>query len=259
MKPAMPGILAKRLFHKCIRTILSPLDGLPVRKAVDAEGYMRETVRMLMAWIADMEEQWMITTLGAFTCPHCTARKNNLDNHTVFPDRTAASILQTLKDIRAKMPRREGVEQGSMDDTWAFVSAAKKIGLRGVEEPFWKSTVHETVDICRVLSGDLLHTYHKCFSDHIVTWTANILNTEEVPELDVRLRLQITRPGFRHFGNGKSSISQWTQGNTRDLKKEFIGVISGAPAAMLKLIQAVRAHLDYIYLATYTCHTSKTL
>lgn len=74
-----------------------------------------------------------------------------------------------------------------------------------------------------------------------------------------RLRLQIPRPGFRHFTYGISSISQWTQGDTRDLEKEFLAAVAGAPCANGPLLTANRAYLDYVYLATYPCHTDNTL
>ncbi|KIO17814.1 hypothetical protein M407DRAFT_84599 [Tulasnella calospora MUT 4182] len=60
MKKTMPGILSKRLYHQCLSKIFSPLRGQKLYHAVDAEGFEREMWRVLMSWIADMEEVWMI-------------------------------------------------------------------------------------------------------------------------------------------------------------------------------------------------------
>ncbi|KIO16569.1 hypothetical protein M407DRAFT_47552, partial [Tulasnella calospora MUT 4182] len=110
------------------------------------------------------------------------------------------------------------------------------------------------------ISHDLLHWYNKAFRDYIVAWNQNIIDTEnERSEIDVRLRLQIPRPGFRHFTYGISGISQWTQGDTRDLEKEFLGAVAGAPRTTALLLEANRAYLDYVYLATYPYHTEESL
>ncbi|KIO32099.1 hypothetical protein M407DRAFT_53075, partial [Tulasnella calospora MUT 4182] len=115
-------------------------------------------------------------------------------------------------------------------------------------------------DIVKIISHDLLHWYHKAFRDYIVAWNQNIIDTEnERSELDVRLRLQLPRPGFRHFTYGISGISKWTQGDTRDLEKEFLGAVAGAPRAAALLLEANRAYLDYVYLATYPYHTEESL
>ncbi|KIO16733.1 hypothetical protein M407DRAFT_33606 [Tulasnella calospora MUT 4182] len=265
MKKNMPGILSKRLYHQCLSKIFSPLRGQKLYRAVDAEGFERETWRVLMSWIADMEEVWMILGLGHFVCPFCNARKNDLDSPNEFSPRTSTSVKQSIAGVRAAMIEVDGVERGSMEDTWSFAQAAKKAGLCGVEMPFWGwmdgDEAEVPVDIVKVMSYDLLHWCHKPFADYIVPWTQNIVDEEDggESEIDLRLRLQIPRSGFRHFTNGISGFSQWTQGDTRDLEKEFLGAISGAPRATRQLLQATRSFLDYIYLATYPYHTESTL
>ncbi|KAG9018013.1 hypothetical protein FRB90_012621 [Tulasnella sp. 427] len=218
--------------------------------AVDPEGYMRMTWRLLMGWIADMEE----------------ARKQQLDCKHDYPKRTSASILQQIRSVRTQMSQRAVVGPsstlGSLDDTWTFVNAAKKVGLGGVEEPCreWMSELPWCVDIVKAMSHDLLHWYHKAFRDYIVLWNQNIIDVKDEPsEIDLRLRLQIPRPGFRHFTYGTSNISQWTQGDTRDLEKDFLAALAGAPRATGPLLTANRAYLDYLYLECYPYHTEKTL
>jgi hypothetical protein len=59
-------------------------------------------------------------------------------------------ILAKIKAVR------EGV--GLQASLWAFASACRNVGLCGVEHPFWEGL---DIDICEVLSQDLLHAYHK--------------------------------------------------------------------------------------------------
>ncbi|KAG9007393.1 hypothetical protein FRB90_009404 [Tulasnella sp. 427] len=203
MRDRLPGIMSKRLYHKSLKKVLEPLQHQQAETplmTVDPEGYMRMTWRLLMGWIADMEE--------------------------------------------------------------TFVNAAKKVGLGGVEEPCWEwmSELPWCVDIVKAMSHDLLHWYHKAFRDYIVLWNQNIIDVKNEPsEIDLRLRLQIPQPGFRHFTYGISNISQWTQGDTRDLEKDFLAALAGAPRATGPLLTANRAYLDYLYLACYPYHTEKTL
>ncbi|KIO16570.1 hypothetical protein M407DRAFT_231435, partial [Tulasnella calospora MUT 4182] len=74
MKSKLPGILSKRLYHKSLDKILSPLHLQKADQplmAIDSDGYRRHTWRVLMGWIADMEEVWTILCLGHFVCPFC--------------------------------------------------------------------------------------------------------------------------------------------------------------------------------------------
>lgn len=265
MNQKMPGILSRRLFHRALKKILNSLRKNSSRRAVDADGYLRDTLRRLMAYIADMEEVWTIMGIGFYCCPFCEARKNDLDSAAIFPMRSSQSILDRLVEVRASMREREGVAWGSADDTYAFATAASKEGLGPIEELFYEWMVSAFgFDIREVITHDPLHWDHKCLADHVLTWNQNILNSHdeslgEDAELDLRMRLQLPRPGFRHFSKGISKISQWTQGDTRDLEKEFIGATAGAPGMSKKLMDANRTYLDYIYIAGYPYHTDKTL
>ncbi|KAG8940175.1 hypothetical protein FRC04_005600 [Tulasnella sp. 424] len=238
MKKTMPGILSKWLYHQCLTKIFSPLKDQKLYRTVDADGFERETWRILMSWIADMEEVWMIVGLGHFVCPFCDARKNDLNSPEDFSMRNSASVKRGIAAVRASMVEVDGVECGSMEDMWAFAQAAKKAGFCGVEVPFWGwmegNETGPQVDIVKVMSYDLLHWCHKPFADYIVPWTQNIIDEEDGGD-------------------------QWTQGDTCDLEKEFLGAIANAPKATRQLLQATRSFLDYIYLATYPYHTESSL
>ncbi|KAF8287391.1 hypothetical protein DL93DRAFT_2069359, partial [Clavulina sp. PMI_390] len=70
-KEAMPGILQRRMFHQCMRIVLEPLRGLTPVTAVDGMGFERVVVPILTAWLADLEEVWVILGLTRSQCPKC--------------------------------------------------------------------------------------------------------------------------------------------------------------------------------------------
>ncbi|KIO25440.1 hypothetical protein M407DRAFT_41125, partial [Tulasnella calospora MUT 4182] len=137
-------------------------------------------------------------------------------------------------------------------------------GLGGVREPFWrdiKNVDGKPLDIATVLSPDLLHSVISMWMDHPAKWTINSVGEHEV---DIRVRSDPHRSGERSFFKGISSLTQWTGRQTRDLQKKWVAMISGAVHektgnAMPTLVEENRALMDYIYMAHYPAHTTKTL
>ena len=57
---------------------------------------------VLMAWVADLEEQLMITGVSPMSCPVCKAGStgvHNLDAHAQSKPHTAAWILAELRAV----------------------------------------------------------------------------------------------------------------------------------------------------------------
>lgn len=63
--------------------------------------------------------------------------------------------------------------------------------------------------------------------------------------------------GLRHFSHGISMVSQWTGSEHKEMEKVFLGLVMGAVDQ--QIICAVRAVIDFIYLASLQSHTSHTL
>ena len=243
-KNAMPGVLQKRLFHHCMAVVLNPLKKMEVTTAVDASGYERRVMAVLMAWLADLEEQWMILGLAKYSCPKCMARFKDLDLPHPQEQRTGKSIVDGLHEIRAEYPDA---------DVWQFVRKAGKRGYVGVEDLCWEGL---PVDMCRVICVDALHGIHKMFGDHIIKWVANALGENE---LDLRFMGQPRRMGFRNFDSGISHLSQCSGRENRDLERYLLPAMAGAEDMDPRVVKCVRALLDFIFKALFPLQSEKTL
>ncbi|KAF9504801.1 hypothetical protein BS47DRAFT_1282985, partial [Hydnum rufescens UP504] len=126
-------------------------------------------------------------------------------------------------------------------------------GLSGcVEHPFWEDL---GVDPCWFICQDLLHGCHKFFWDHPAKWLAHVIGTKE---LDNRYIAQ-PKVGFRHFSQGISKISQASGREHHDFQKSILPVIAGADGAEPRVIRAIQALLDYIYMAQYPLQSEDML
>src|SRR5260221_11198184 len=102
----MPVILSSRLFHECMRQVLAPLRLYQRQYYVvpSPDGNSQLCMAVLMAWIADLEEQLLISGVQHFSCPVCTAVYHNLaetDGCGVWMGETTIPVLQ---EVRRRFP-----------------------------------------------------------------------------------------------------------------------------------------------------------
>ena len=97
----MLGILSQRLFHRCMKIILTPLriDERKYYVVPSPDGKSRLSMVILMPWIADLEEQLMIAGVKTFSCPVCCTGYDNLPEPRCFGVRTSNSITSILKAV----------------------------------------------------------------------------------------------------------------------------------------------------------------
>ncbi|KAF8577166.1 hypothetical protein K439DRAFT_1365331 [Ramaria rubella] len=76
----MPGRLQARLFHKCMSIIMHPLKkaGIEPVRIPDPSGLIHLFLIFLVLWLADKEEQNLITCLGKNSCISCLAETKGL-------------------------------------------------------------------------------------------------------------------------------------------------------------------------------------
>ncbi|KAG8795971.1 hypothetical protein FRC12_007317 [Ceratobasidium sp. 428] len=246
-KQALPGILSRRLFHLCMEIITQPLWTINTHEVVDPEGNVRLVFYVLVAYLADLEEQYLIAALDQSNCIHCTATSKTLGSPDNHPTRTFEDTLAAIERVRQ--------ERGPNIDPYKFSLGCAKERLCDVEYPFWARL--PLVDICQALSVDLLHGFHKFFFDHPFRWNTNSLTEEK---MDARIKAQVPYSGGRMFPRGVTHISQMSGKEYRAIQETHLSVMahSGQPYAV-ELTKVTRALLDFMYYAQLPVHTEHTL
>ncbi|KAG8708187.1 hypothetical protein FRC08_000066 [Ceratobasidium sp. 394] len=230
-----------------MRIISEPLYTPTVHEIVDPEGFIRLIFYVLIAYLADLEEQFKIAALDKSNCIHCMATTNEFGSPDIFKQRTCKHTLEAIAQVQA--------ERGINADPYEFALGADKHRLGDVEFPFWESLPF--MDICSALSLDLLHGFHKFFFDHVFQWNVNSLGEDEV---DARVKSQVALVGARVFPKGVTHISQMSGKEHRALQAIELGVVANAPGTYNREVtMATRALLDLLYLAQLPSHTDRTL
>ncbi|EUC54474.1 hypothetical protein RSOL_050890, partial [Rhizoctonia solani AG-3 Rhs1AP] len=178
---------------------------------------------------------------------HCTATTCDFGSPDEQPVRTSESIIEAIEKVQ------EARQVNA--DPYQFSLGAGKLHLGDVEFPFWRDLPF--VDICQVLSVDLLHGFHKFFYDHPFKWNSNSLGDEEI---DARMKAQVPYSGSRLFPKGVSHISQMSGKEHRALQTVHLSVVANSPIKYSReLTLATRALLDTLYWAQLPSHTTRTL
>jgi len=186
----MPALCQKIFVHEALRHILAPLciddhggrigtssELQAPRVRLDASGFHRLVISVLMSWSVDLQEHLELLCLGPYSGAKCTARYEELDLtiNGIPPcqPRTGAEIIETLQMIRDEHPNAT---------TWQFKMLAREYGLSGVEHPFW---VGLPLEIVRVISLDIssmtasLHSQHGQATEHSAGVSRNCPSSPE--------------------------------------------------------------------------------
>jgi hypothetical protein len=245
------GMLNRRLFHRCMEIITRVLRRTQPHNVIDPEGNIRSVLYKLAAYIADLEEQWMVAGLGGSTCPHCESNPSHLGDAECRPMRSPDDILDKIKQI--KKDHREAT--GRSPTLEQFMDLAGEHHLNGVDKLFWESIPQ--LNIFEALSPDLLHGFHKFFHDHIYKFNLTGMGRDEY---DARVHSQIRFSGDRTFLHGVSHISQMTGIEHRMLERTHLPIVANAPGDInSKVTRATRGAIECIYLAQLPVHSERSL
>ena len=236
-------VMRYQTFHSCMSIILKSLqaagnNGVPM---ACADNKVRRVWPVVAAYVADYPEQCLVACCMENRCPIGQIAPDLRGSHQPCLPRSKEETLRLL----------EAHASGALDpiDENLF----KSLGIRPVHQPFWMDLPHN--DTFRMFTPDLLHQLHKgVFKDHLVKWCTTLVSDEAI---DARFKTMPGLTGLRHFKNGISGVSQWTGHEHKEMERVFVGLIaSEAPA---RVVEAVRALLDFIYLASLHRHTSDSL
>jgi hypothetical protein len=239
------GSRHQRLFHESMRRILLPLidagrNGVPI---TGGDGKVRLVYPILSCYVADFPEQCLVTCSKYGTCAKCRIPAKCLQDPQKFLSRSQSWTLKVIEDARIEAesnPRK-------------FFNTCMSEEVSGsVYVPFWKDFPH--CDIHRAITSDVLHQLYQGVFKHIIGWCKQLLSAEE---LDARVRALPSAYGVRHFNNGISVLSQISGPERKQMAKILLGCLVGKVAQ--KGIRAIKALLDFVYLAQYKAHNTDTL
>lgn len=234
------------LFHSCMRKILAPLKtagigGIPM---ASGDGVWRRCHPLFAISVGDYPEQTLVTLAKYGTCPTCPIPPDELGTGKVLPPRDLEPILQALLKFR------EGIE--------AFEEACNDLGIKPVAHPFWEDLPY--VQIYRSVTPDILHQLYQGLIKHLVAWLQEVFGAAE---MDARCSRMPPNHNIRIFSKGLSVLSKVSGEEHRDICRILLGLIvdlrlpNGGSTA--RLVRAVRAMLDFLYLAKYPVHSDETL
>ncbi|KIY61666.1 hypothetical protein CYLTODRAFT_495138 [Cylindrobasidium torrendii FP15055 ss-10] len=234
----------QRLFHAAMAELFAPLveAGKSGVEMASGDGILRIVHPILAAYVADYPEQCLVTCSKQRTCPKCFASRTDLDSPTPLAPRTHQTTLATMLAAKAS----------STTDKQYFTSCMEANVNGNVRKPFWEDLPHTNIHLAQ--TPDVLHQLYQGVLKHLIDWCQRLLTENE---LDNRIRRLPHGVGLRHFKHGISALSQISGSERKNMGKILLGCI--VDKLHVKAVTAVRAILDFIYLAQYRTHDMTTL
>ena len=195
-----------------------------------------------MAWIADLEEQLLISGVQHLSCPVCTAVYHNLAETdgcgVCMYVCMGEATISALKEVWRRFP---------LASLYEFKQQVKRLskGLSGaIEEPCWAGL---SIDPSVFIKQDILHGLHKFIWDHPGEWLKKLIGENE---MDHHF---IAQPPIhtQHFTGGISKISQASGQEHCAYQRLMLPIIFGHEKVDAKVIDAIRSVLDFVYMAQY--------
>ncbi|KAG2040942.1 hypothetical protein BDR03DRAFT_979780 [Suillus americanus] len=243
--PDYQSILQAWLWHKCMDLVLANLKAAALDGCFmpDPNRHIHFVFTPLVAHVCDLPEASMIAAVPKNVSPVTMAGQRDFGDGTLHPPHTGKHTLQLIVDTARK------VDPWDLDK---FQKAAKAVDLSGVHMPYWRDWLYACLSI--FLAGEVLHTCFKFFTDHPLKW---IKETVGAHELDNRFIVQHKQVGTRHFTKGVTHVKQMTGREYREIQRTIIASIAGA--ASPRFVHAIRAIVEFIYLAQHPVHSPETL
>ncbi|KAI9454588.1 hypothetical protein BJY52DRAFT_1205245 [Lactarius psammicola] len=234
------------LFHTCMEKVLAPIQayGETGLTMLSGDGTWRRCHPIFATFVGDYLEQVLVTCTYYGRCPKCLVPPNQLGDYIRFPTQSHVDTINTY--LLASEDERQ------------FRVACCEAKLKPIFHPFWSEL--PLVNIFLSITPDVLHQLLQGVVKHVKAWLTTIFAAAEV---DARCR---TLPPNHHislFAKGITTLSRISGKEHKDICRFLLGLIIdlALPGGQLPLrvIRAVRALLDFVYLAQYPSHTSRTL
>jgi hypothetical protein len=133
-----------------------------------------------------------------------------------------------------------------------FQKACKAIFLLGVHQPFWRNWAYTDPFIFLILK--VLHTLHKFFFDHPLSWCKEVVGNDK---LDAHYKVHHKHIGMCHFTSGISHMKQMTGHNHHDIQHTIVPMITGV--ALEEVVCMIHALVNFIYHAQRPMHMEASI
>ena len=261
------------VIHSVIRHVLRPLEesmknGIRLKCA---DGVERLCYPVLCEYIADMEEQWLLTCLKRTACPKCHIHIPNANERLETRAKNDEIFCQTAPEFGIA-----GRSSPRSDDTAFKIRLAFEndeldsdvLDVMGYHPELPFSYDYPIGGILNSVGPDLLHQISKCFHDYIIEkfiypliekYHGNNANMADLrKEFDSRFALMPGYPNLRRFVNGiLTENHHWTVHEYKAMMKVIVGVLAGICPP--EGIQLVKEYLHIHRLSHYHVHTEKSL
>ena len=109
------------------------------------------------------------------------------------------------------------------------------------------------------ITPDILHQLYQGILKHLISWITQACSTLEI---DAQCQQLPPNHNIQHFMKGITSLSCVTGQEHDQMSRILIGLVVKCPLpgglSNVHLVKAVRALLDFLYLAQYPIHTDET-
>ncbi|KIK79838.1 hypothetical protein PAXRUDRAFT_16111 [Paxillus rubicundulus Ve08.2h10] len=228
----------RQLFHSSLAKILSTFKPWMTKPEIIrfGDGYNQCVIYGLGPYIADYEEQVLLSCIVCGWCPKCLSPCDDLDADSLCHCREHTETL---------------LEQATLQELWS------EYGIVGDLVPFTND--FPRADIHKLLSPDILHQLIKgAFKDHLVDWVEHYLrHLYDIYELFAN-RIAAVAPcaGLQCFPQGRG-FKQWTGDDSKALMKVYLPAIEGY--IPVDVVKAFQAFLDFCYMVRRDVITELTL
>ncbi|KAF8256630.1 hypothetical protein EI94DRAFT_1764485 [Lactarius quietus] len=212
------------LYHSCMQIILGPITAYSETgiEMMSGDGIWRQCHPVFASFVGDYPEQILVIY------PSC--------------DYNEATDIYALAD----------------GDAHAFHLACRELGQKPVYHPFWEALPLTNIFIS--ITPDNLHQLLQGVFKHLVAWLIAAFGKAEI---DLRCRHMPPNHHIHIFGKGISGLSRVTGKEHKDMSWLLLGLVLDLPLpggqVLQRLITAVRALLDFLFLAQFQSHMTHTI
>ena len=279
----MAGDLKRQAIQEVLREVLHHFKDAESQgvNLLCPDGQRRLCHPILCQYIADYQEQFLLSCITYGCCPRCTIPRYHAKTEIVEESAGVSISKGKCKKQQADDgPRTKRVMHPDSGDMFREYSlrneiehqelrakygkdedSLKKYGLK-TDPPF--TDIFKFSDIHSMIAPDLLHQVSKMLYDNLYSWIMDYLvkshNVSKAlieKEIDVRFSHLPPYPGLKTFPKGISCTERWTGNEYKAMARVLLPVIQDLLST--KMVRLIRAYLDIIQLAHYTSHTEQTV